>query len=102
MLVRILLESKNSVVKQYTELLRMDKVELMFAEDALRLIAQSSMKLQTGARGLKSILVRKLYFQSISWCALMNTHNLPSVCTTRVEKKLVFGATVVVNVKPFR
>lgn len=59
MLVRILEEPKNSVIAQYKELLRMDKVGLSFARDALVCVAESAMAQQTGARGLRAILVRK-------------------------------------------
>lgn len=55
-LVRILKEPKNSSVKQYKQLFKLDNVELEFEEDALRFIAQKAIDLKTGARGLKTIL----------------------------------------------
>lgn len=58
LLVRILDEPKNSVIEQYIELLRMDMVDLTFDRDALAYIANSAIEQQTGARGLKAILVR--------------------------------------------
>lgn len=57
MLVRILTQPKNALVPQYKALLGMDKVDLTFSEDALGAIAQLAMERQTGARGLRSILV---------------------------------------------
>lgn len=55
-LVRILHEPKNSLIKQYQELFRMDGVELEFEEDALQEIAKLALERKTGARGLRSIL----------------------------------------------
>lgn len=61
MLVRILTQPKNALVPQYKALLGMDKVDLTFSEDALGAIAQLAMERQTGARGLRSILVSVVY-----------------------------------------
>ena len=56
MLIRILIEPKNSLVKQYQSLFEMENVELTFAEEALRKIARKAIKRKTGARGLRSIM----------------------------------------------
>ena len=55
-LLRILTEPKNAPVRQYEELLRMDNVELVFTEEALRAVAQKAIKRKTGARSLKGII----------------------------------------------
>ncbi len=55
-LVQILTQPKNALVKQYQKLFRMDGIELQFDEDALRAIAEKSIRLKTGARGLRSVL----------------------------------------------
>ncbi|RRS30131.1 MAG: Clp protease ClpX [Epsilonproteobacteria bacterium (ex Lamellibrachia satsuma)] len=55
-MVRILIEPKNSLVKQYQKLFEIDDVKLTFEEDALSLIAQKAIDRKTGARGLRSIL----------------------------------------------
>lgn len=55
-MVRILIEPKNSLVKQYQKLFEIDEVTLTFEEDALTLIAQKAIDRKTGARGLRSIL----------------------------------------------
>ncbi len=55
-LVQILIEPKNSLVKQYQRLFDMETVELDFREDALRAVAKKAMERKTGARGLRSIL----------------------------------------------
>ena len=55
-LVRILTEPKNSLVKQYQELIRLDGSQLTFTDGALRAMAQLAIKRNTGARGLRSII----------------------------------------------
>lgn len=55
-LVKILVEPKNSIVKQYKKLLEMDGVELNFDNDALMAIASLALERNTGARGLRSIM----------------------------------------------
>lgn len=59
-LVRILLEPKNSIVKQYTQLVGMDDVELEFEHEALEAIADMTLEKKTGARGLRSIMEKTL------------------------------------------
>ncbi|MDO5410453.1 MAG: ATP-dependent Clp protease ATP-binding subunit ClpX [Lachnospiraceae bacterium] len=55
-LVRILTEPKNAIVKQYKKLLAMDEVNLIFEEDALRVIARRALEKKTGARALRAVL----------------------------------------------
>jgi len=55
-LMRILVEPKNALVKQYQKFLDLDNVQLEFKEEALRSIAQEALKRKTGARGLRSII----------------------------------------------
>lgn len=55
-LVRILLEPKNALTKQYKKLFDLENVQLRFAEGALEAIAQLSAERKTGARGLRAIL----------------------------------------------
>ena len=54
-LVRVLKEPRNSLVKQYKELLSMDNVELDITDEALHAIARKTIERKTGARGLRSI-----------------------------------------------
>lgn len=56
MLVRILKEPRNAILKQYEKLLAMDEVKLVFEDDALIWIAQEAIKRKTGARALRAIL----------------------------------------------
>jgi ATP-dependent Clp protease ATP-binding subunit ClpX len=55
-LVRILVEPKNALVRQYQKILEMDGVELAFTDEALRAIAKEAMTRNTGARGLRTII----------------------------------------------
>jgi ATP-dependent Clp protease ATP-binding subunit ClpX len=55
-LIRILIEPKNALVKQYQKFFHFDDVELEFSEDALDAIAGEALKRGTGARGLRAIL----------------------------------------------
>lgn len=57
MLVRILTEPKNALVPQYKALLGLDHVDLTFTEEAIKSIAKLAMERQTGARGLRAIMV---------------------------------------------
>lgn len=56
MLVQILREPKNAILKQYQKLLELDEVKLEFSDDALEAIAEKAMKRETGARALRSII----------------------------------------------
>ncbi len=56
MLVAILKEPKNAIIKQYQKLLSMDEVDLVFADDALLSIAQKAQEKETGARALRAII----------------------------------------------
>ncbi len=55
-LVKILIEPKNSLVKQYQELFKLEGVKLTFKDNAVKEIAQKAISKKTGARGLRSIL----------------------------------------------
>ncbi len=59
-LVKILTEPKNSLVKQYQKLLKLDGVELSFDKKALKAMAEQAQKQQTGARSLRSIMERTM------------------------------------------
>lgn len=59
-LIKILLEPKNAVIKQYQELFKMDDVELEFDEEALKAIAKLAYDRKTGARGLRTIIEKSL------------------------------------------
>ena len=56
MLVQILKEPKNAILKQYKRLLELDEVKLEFEDDALRVIAKKALEKDTGARALRAII----------------------------------------------
>ena len=56
MLVEILLEPKNAILRQYQSLLAMDEVDLEFTQEALKVIAEKALEKKTGARALRAIL----------------------------------------------
>lgn len=56
MLLKILTEPKNAIVKQYQQLIRMDNAELEFDDEALRKIVEIAEEKKTGARGLRNVI----------------------------------------------
>lgn len=68
-LVRIMTEPKNSIIKQYQALFKMDGIELVFDDEAMLEIADLTIKRKTGARGLRSIIegiLRNVMFEAPS------------------------------------
>ena len=59
-LVRILRDPKNAIVKQYRKLFGLDRIRLVFDEDALDAIAEEALQRHTGARGLRAIMEQYL------------------------------------------
>jgi len=55
-LMRILQEPKNALVKQYQKMFELENVELKFTTNALKALASRAIKLETGARGLRSVM----------------------------------------------
>ena len=55
-LVKVLTEPKNSLIKQYQQLFEYSCVQLNFAEQAIKAIAEQAIERKTGARGLRSII----------------------------------------------
>ena len=86
-LLRILLEPKNALVKQYEKLIAFEGVELEFRDDALKAIAHKAKNQKTGARGLRSIIER----------ALLDTmYELPSLDGVKkiiIDKSVITEAT---------
>ncbi|MFQ6058970.1 MAG: ATP-dependent Clp protease ATP-binding subunit ClpX [Anaerolineae bacterium] len=56
MMIRILTEPRNAIVKQFQKLFALDNVELIFTDDALEAAAERAMAYKTGARGLRTII----------------------------------------------
>ena len=59
-LVKILTEPKNSIIKQYKLMFKIDGVDIEFSDEAVNAIAKKAMELKTGARGLRTILESKM------------------------------------------
>ncbi|MDQ2068946.1 ATP-dependent Clp protease ATP-binding subunit ClpX [Natronospira bacteriovora] len=89
-LIKILVEPKNSVVKQYRKLFEMEGVELDFRDDGLRAVARKAMERKTGARGLRTILEGVL---------LDTMYDLPSM--ENVEKVVVDEAVINGEARPY-
>ena len=89
-LVRILIEPKNALTKQYRRLFEMEGSELEFREDALRALARKAMARKTGARGLRTILENVL---------LDTMYELPSM--ENVSKVVVDESVVNGENKPY-
>ncbi len=87
-LIKILVEPKNALTKQYHKLFDMEGVELVFRDEALRAIAQKAMARKTGARGLRTILENVL---------LDTMYDLPSATNA---KKVVVDEAVVTGDNP--
>jgi len=84
-LMKILVEPKNALVKQYQKLFKLEGVELEVRDEALRAVAKRATERKTGARGLRSILERAL---------LEIMFELPSMDSV---KKVVIEASVVTD-----
>ena len=88
-LVRILVEPKNALVKQYRRVFELDNVELEFTEDALEAVAEQALLRGTGARGLRAILEEVL---------LEVMYDLPS--RTDIGKCVIDRSVVLDRVNP--
>ncbi len=89
MLVQILVEPKNSIVKQYKKVFELDNVDLEVTEDALEAIADQALLRGTGARGLRAIMEEVL---------LDLMYDLPS--REDVKRCVIDAAVVVERVNP--
>jgi len=88
-LIRILTEPKNAIVKQYQKSLQLDRVELVFTNDALDAAAEGALKQRTGARGLRSIIEDVL---------LDVMYEIPS--RADVKKVIINGDVITAHHKP--
>lgn len=86
-LVKILTEPKNSLIKQYKKLFELDNVQLDFDEDAIRAVAQKSIKLKTGARGLRAVI------ENLMLECMFEVPSLENVEKIKVSRSCVDGTT---------
>ena len=88
-MIKVLLEPKNALIKQYAKFFEMDGVELVFTDDALTSVADQALLRGTGARGLRAILEE----------VLLNTmYELPS--RHDVARVVIDGTVVRERVNP--
>lgn len=88
-LIRILTEPKNAIIKQYQKLLQLDRVELVFTNEALDAASESALRQRTGARGLRTIIEDVL---------LDVMYEIPS--RGDVKKIIINGETISAHTKP--
>jgi ATP-dependent Clp protease ATP-binding subunit ClpX len=88
-LVRILVEPKNALTKQYGALFKFENVDLEFREDALHQIAKKAMERKSGARGLRSIMENAL---------IETMYELPSI--EGVKKVVVDSSVITEGARP--
>ena len=94
-LVKILSEPKNALTKQYTRLLEMDGVRLEFEEGALEAVAEKALKLNTGARGLRSVMegiMTNVMFQTPSDDSIHSVVITPDAVEGKAEPTVVRNA----------
>ena len=85
MLVRILREPRNSLVKQYEKLFELDGAELIFEEEALREVARIAVERKTGARGLRGVL------ENVMMDIMFEIPSDPSIKSVRITKETILG-----------
>jgi ATP-dependent Clp protease ATP-binding subunit ClpX len=91
-LVKILVEPKNALVKQYAKLFDMEDVELEFTDDALHAVAKKAIERKTGARGLRSIL------EGILLDTMFDLPSMDGVDEVHIDKDVVMGSKEPVRV----
>jgi ATP-dependent Clp protease ATP-binding subunit ClpX len=84
-LVKILIEPKNALVKQYAKLFDMEDVQLEFTDDALHSVATKAIDRKTGARGLRSIL------EGILLDTMFDLPSMDGVDEVHIDKDVVEG-----------
>ena len=91
-LMRVLIEPKNSLLKQYKKLFKMEGIELEFRPEALKEVIRLAMERKSGARGLRSVLENAM---------LDVMFNLPEYSEDRVSKITITKEFIVRGKKPF-
>ena len=82
---RIIIEPRNSIIRQYRASLKLDNVDLQFEDDAIDTIAQTALDKKTGARGLRSI---------VEGIMLDVMYDIPSI---EGQKRVIVTKDVVLN-----
>ncbi len=92
-LIRILTEPKNALIKQYSEMLKMDNVKLTITDDALSAIAKKAIERKVGARGLRSIM------EDIMLNVMYDVPSLKGVSECIINEEVVEGKKEPILVK---
>ena len=111
-MAKILIEPKNSLVKQYKKLFEMDDVELVFEDEAISAIVDKAIERKTGARGLRSIIeeiMTDIMFEipsnhKISKCIItretVENKEEPEIVIDETRKDIVNPTTDIRKAKP--
>ena len=86
-LVKILLEPKNAITKQYSKLFKMENTEIEFRDNALLAIAKKAKERKTGARGLRTIL------ENVLLDTMYDLPSNPDVSKVVVDEAVINGET---------
>ena len=86
-LIKILLEPKNAITKQYSKLFKMENTEIEFRDNALMAIAKKAKERKTGARGLRTIL------ENVLLDTMYNLPSTPDVSKVVVDEAVIEGET---------
>ncbi len=86
-LIKILLEPKNAITKQYSKLFKMENAEIEFRDNALLAIAKKAKERKTGARGLRTIL------ENVLLDTMYNLPSLPNVSKVVIDEAVINGET---------
>lgn len=84
-LIRVLVEPKNALVKQYQKMFEMDGVSLVFEDEALEAIAEQALKRKTGARGLRAIL------EDVMMDIMFDIPSREDIVRVRITKNAILG-----------
>ena len=84
-LMQILTEPKNSLVKQFQKLFRMEDVELEFRDSALSAVAKKAMERKTGARGLRSII------ENVLLETMYHVPSEPDIVKVVIDESVILG-----------
>lgn len=90
-LVRILVEPKNAIIKQYTKMFAIEGVQLQFAPEALLAVAKLARQRHTNGRALRSVLEHRL---------LRTQYNLPDLRDKGAERIIITAATITLGNEP--
>jgi ATP-dependent Clp protease ATP-binding subunit ClpX len=86
-LIKILLEPKNAITKQYSKLFKMENTEIEFRDNALLSIAKKAKERKTGARGLRTIL------ENVLLDTMYNLPSNPDISKVVVDEAVINGET---------